>query len=1331
MSQIGHIAPFEESSEDIDTYISRVELFFIANSIKDTKQVATFLTLLGPKIFHLVQNLVSPKKPGDCTYAELVKALKDHFKPKVVIIYERYKFHTRSQQQGESISNFVAGLKSCARTCDFGEVADDMLRDRFVVGLADTATQRTLLTEMDLTFQKAVSIATAREVAEKDVREMGGSRTEIHSVKSNSNVQFKSSHFNPKGTSNSKTKTSGDSNLSPCFGCGGSHWRKDCPHKNSECFLCHKKGHLRSVCKNKWPGQANSRKSSGNSKQNHVVEVGSPRELDALESYSSFLFYSSQTAPASNAPIVVNAQFDGVGVELEVDTGAARSIISSSDFYRFWPSKKTRPTLRPCPTLLKAYGGMNLPIRGEISVSITTSNCSIQAPIIVVDGKGPCLLGRDLISALRVNVSNSSFINSLSQNKSNVVTKFPSLFSPGLGCYTGGTFSFVIDPTVTPKYCKSRPVPYALRSKVDQELDRLLAEKIIEPVSHADWAAAIVPVLKPNGSVRICGDYKLTVNRAVKIDTYPIPRLEDLFAALSGGKFFTKLDMSQAYNQLCLDDESKPYTVINTHRGLFRYNRLCFGVSSAPGIFQRAMEQLLRGLPGVLCYLDDILICGSSAEEHSSRLRKVLSILQDKGLKLHPDKCVFGVSEVCYLGYVINASGIHPDTNKVKAIADAPRPSSVKQLQAFLGSLGFYRRFIPQASKVLEPLNRLLCKDVKWHWSSEQESAFVEAKRLLLNSKALVHFDPDLPLTVIADSSSYGVGAVLCHNRDGFDHPISFASRTLTSAEKNYSQLEKEALAIIFALKKFHDYLWGRHFTVITDHRPLLGIFSPEKQIPPMASGRIQRWALLLQAYSFTLRHRSGAFLGTADALSRLPLPVSVDSVPVLGEWINLIHFLESSPVTAIAISQATRTDPLLSKVHRYCEIGWPAVPFGSDLFSYYSRRDELSVEHGCVLWGYRVIIPNKLRSALLSELHSGHVGASRMKELARSYLWWPGLDKDLEFLVNSCSECLEKRPMPRKAELHPWEWPNHPWHRIHVDYAGPVRGKYFLVVVDAHSKWVEVFPSNGPTANDTIKHLRHCFSTFGLPVSLVSDNGSCFTSSLFQEFLVSNGIRHITTAVYKPATNGLAERMVQTFKRSFASSTDSLEVFLDKFLFKYRITPHGTTGVSPAEMMFKRRVRHRLDLLFPADQITSRVAHKQEVQRSSRASSRVIDINPGDPVMVRNYMSGSKWLPATVDTKSGPLSYRCELPDGRIIKRHQDQIHSRQITPYSEKTAETPVSSVVPPAVQNELPFVESSPLESVEVRPCESEVPSTSGTLQSSRRSTRIRRPVEKLNL
>ena len=981
---------------------------------------------------------------------------------------------------------------------------------------------------------------------------------------------------------------------------------------------------------------------------------------------------------------------------------------------------------------LNAYGGIPLKLVGEIYVSIKLENGSKinSARVVVVDGEGPCLLGRDLIKRLGLidGVHSVSSANSIKQ-------EFPELFSEGLGCYKDRQFTTEVDPSVSPKFCKARTVPFTLRAKVDQELDRLQKEGIISPVTNSSWAAAVVPVVKSNNKIRLCGDYKLTVNRAARLDTYPIPTLDDLFSRLAGGKIFSKLDMSQAYAQLCLDEDSKKFTVINTHRGLFQYNRLSFGISAAPGIFQRAMEELLKNISGIFLYLDDILISGTTESEHDERLRQVLATLQTAGLRLSIDKCTIGVKSVTYLGYKIDQEGIHPTKEKVKAIAEAPAPTNVTQLKAFLGLLNFYRRFLPQASSMLAPLNCLLKDKTPWVWGKEQESAFSECKNTLMNSKALVHFNPSLPLVVVADSSSYGIGAVLCHLIDGVERPICFASRTLTSAEHNYAQLEKEALAIVFALRKFHYYLWGQNnFTVVTDHKPLLGIFSPDKMIPPMSSGRIQRWSLLLQAYKFTLRHRSGTLLGTADALSRLPLMCTTDSTPVPADWNNLVNFLESSPVSSADIREHTRKDPTLSKVMRFCEIGWTTnIKTLEDpkMTPFVRRRDELSLQDGCVLWGSRVIVPPKLRYRLLEELHMGHSGSSRMKELARSYVWWPNLDSDLEGLANSCLECLSLRAMPSKAELHPWEWPTHPWHRLHLDFAGPVCGRYFLVIVDAHSKWVDVYPTSGTTAKETIQCLQHSFSRYGLPVSLVSDNGPCFVSEEFKDFCKNIGARHITTAVYKPSTNGLAEKMVQTLKKALRTSKSSVQDTLDRFLFNYRLTPHSTTGVSPSELMFGRRLRSRLDLLWPTDGISSRVSKKQEAQRSEHTNiPRKLHLPPESPVMIRNYKpGGSKWIPSTVVKQTGPLSYKCEVPSGTVVKRHQDQIIPRNIPPTQLPVLTPPVADPAGSPAKS-LVSNETTPLSS----PSNlngGEPPSVASPSPCVRRSSRIRRPVVKMDL
>jgi len=340
-----------------------------------------------------------------------------------------------------------------------------------------------------------------------------------------------------------------------------------------------------------------------------------------------------------------------------------------------------------------------------------------------------------------------------------------------------------------------------------------------------------------------------------KLDNYPIPKTEDLLPTLGGGEKFTKLDMSQAYQQMTLDEESRKFTTINTHKGLFQYNRLPFGVSSASGIFQRTMENLLQGIPQVIVRMDDILkISGKDDNNHIANLEAVLKKLSEAGLRLRKEKCFFMVPDVTYCGYEINGRGIKPVEAKVEAIQNAPVPENVTQLRAFLGMLNYYHRFLPDIATVLEPLHKLLRQGTKWCWKTEQQVAFDKSKKLLQSANLLVHFQPDLELILASDASDYGVGAVLSHRMaDGTERPIGYVSRSLNTAERGYSTIEKEALAIIFGVKKFNQFLYGHKVTIQTDHKPLEGLFNEKKGVPQQASPRVQRWALTLAAYDVTI----------------------------------------------------------------------------------------------------------------------------------------------------------------------------------------------------------------------------------------------------------------------------------------------------------------------------------------------------------------------------------------------------------------------------------------------------------------------------------------------
>ncbi|XP_015263543.1 PREDICTED: uncharacterized protein K02A2.6-like [Gekko japonicus] len=677
-------------------------------------------------------------------------------------------------------------------------------------------------------------------------------------------------------------------------------------------------------------------------------------------------------------------------------------------------------------------------------------------------------------------------------NFSNVCNEFPVIFNGTLGHYTSLSVSLDLDPAVHVIYMKSMHVPFALRPKIDEELDHLVAQGVLEPVAHAVWETPIViPVKpnrdKPNGSVRICADYKCTLNRALQDHAYPVPVVSHVLATLGGAKIFGKLDLAQAYQQLPVDEATAEAQTIVTHRGAFRVKRLSFGVSVAPGLFQQLMDSLLKGIPGVTPFFDDVLIAAATPADFATRLRTVLGRFQDAGLKVKLDKCRLGVPSVDFLGFTVDREGLHPTREKVKAIVEAPPPKS-------------------------------------------KAAAFKSVKELLISNSVLAHFDESLPVVLACDASPYGVGAVLAHRLpDGREVPVAYYSRTLSAAERNYAQIDREGLAIVAGVKKFHDFVYGRPFTIATDHRPLLGLFAPDRRTPQVISPRVLRWTIFLAAYDYSIVHRPGKAMGHADAR------------------------------------------------------GWPTGVDGPEFAAFKARREELSAHKGCLLWGDRVVVPSALRQGVLRALHEAHPGIVRMKGLARSYVWWPGIDAEVEAWVKRCQTCQAVRPSPPGAPHSSWESTRTPWSRLHIDFAGPFHGLLFLVTVDSYTKWLEISPVSATSTKATIRALRKIFATHGLPDTIVSDNGTAFTSEEFRQFLSGNLIQHIRTAPFHPATNGQAERMVRTAKEALSRlSEGDWECRIARFLLAQRTTPNPVSGRCPAELLMGRRPTILLDRLHP-----------------------------------------------------------------------------------------------------------------------------------------------------
>ncbi|KAL3988098.1 5-hydroxytryptamine receptor 3 [Sarotherodon galilaeus] len=1117
MATIGTLVAFDPKKQTWDEYTEILEQFFAANGIDDAeKQRAILISVVGAATYSLMRNLLSPAKPKDKTFQELVLLMKNHFDPKPSEIVQSYKFDSRSHKPNETVMEYVVELRRLAQ--DY----------RIVCGIKDDQIQRRLLSEIDLTFDKALSIAVAMETANKNAQDLqtSGATAKCFSL--------------TKGQQESRT-FKGESK--ECYRCKGTkHTAADCKYKQEKCHACGKMGHIARAC---------TSKTKLNQKKYGSTYVKKDKKQSS--------HYSTHN---------VGEKADNSKTDSSEDDSFTLNCVKFSVKYK--QQKK-------------------------------------HLLLVVVEGDGPSLLGRAWLEEIKLDwseVKNSRINRKLHQVKTTektlqqVLSKHENVFKEELGTLKGMKAAIHVKSDATPRFFRPHSVPFAMRAKVDEEIDRLLKEGIISPVKYAEWAAPVVPLLKPTGTIRLCGDYLL---------------MEDLFATLSGGKQFSKLDMSHAYQQILLDDESKKYVTVNTSRGLFTYNSL---------LEWPQLQQYSRG-PWKRC------------------------------------KCAFMQEKVEYLGHIVDAQGLHPVEKKVKAIMDAPTPKNVTELKAYLGLLNYYNKFLPNLATLLAPLHELLRHEVRWTWQKRQEEAFQKSKNLLNSAQVLVHYSADRELVLSCDPSPYAIGAVLSHKmEDGSERPLGFMSRTLSPAEKKYSQLDKKGLAVIFGIKKFNKYLYGRVFTIYTDHKPLISLFNEKKPIPQMGSPRVQRWAVTLSTYEYNIRYKPGKHHENADALSQM------------AEQVLMMDVLDDTLVDTAQIKP--QTDACLKP--------------------YRQRKLELSVRDGCVLWGARVIIPTKGRDKILKLLHQTHTGMSKMKGLARSY---------------ACEECQKHY----KSPLHPWEWPESPWSRIHVDYAGPFLGEMFLITVDAHSKWMDIYPVKSSTSQVTIEKLRQSFSV----------HGTCFTSAEFESFMKQNGIDHVRSAPFHPSSNGLAERAVQTFKEGMKKvKGDTLQTRLSRFLFSYRITPHATTGLSLAELMMSQRLRSVLDLLMPD-------------KENHDTKKRLRSFTPGDKVFIRNYSYGPKWIPAVIVRASGPVSYIVTIGSGQTVKRHVDQVRARvadtvpsapdrEVEPLLDKEAvpECCLPSELDTSPQlpaTELPYALETP------------VPGDSSMTPVLRRSQRERRPPETL--
>ncbi len=829
----------------------------------------------------------------------------------------------------------------------------------------------------------------------------------------------------------------------------------------------------------------------------------------------------------------------------------------------------------------------------------------------------------------------------------------------GLGKFPGEEYHIELKPNAVPVIHPPRRVPQALQNRLKETLDRLETNKIISKVNKpTDWVQSLVIVEKPNGSLRLCLDPR-DLNKVIKREHHLIPSAEDIISRLEGKKLFTVLDLKDGFWQVPLDSESSKLCTFNTPHGRYKFNRMPFGIASAPEVFQKRNERLFGDINGVEVYFDDLIVTGTDEMSHDAALTEVLKRAKALNIKFNANKLQFRMTEVKYMGQIISDKGVKADPGHIKGIIDMPTPNSKGEVKRLLGMVNFLSKFIPNLSQITASLRELIKQSVEFRWDSEHTAAFNLIKELLSSAPVLKVFNGNEKITIQCDSSKDGLGTCLIQN----GQPVSFLSRSLTECEKNYAQIEKEFLAIVFSFEKYHNLVYGRHVIIQSDHKPLTSIVNkPMSKI----SSRLQRMLLKLIKYDYEVQYVPGNQMYLADTLSRaFKIDKQIKDDPEMN---NIVHSITKYlPMSKSRLTQfkfETDQDEELQNVTKYVKEGWPKVTKGlsQELKMYHKFQGDLHTNEGLLFINDKIIVPNTLRQQMLALIHESHFGMEKCKQRARELMYWPGINRDIENVVSQCEICEKFRRSNTKEPLQPHAVPDRPFEKVGVDIM-EFGNLNYLVVMDYYSKWIEVSELVNKTATEVINALKAIFSRNGVPNFVISDNVP-FNSSLYIDFAKTWDFEYIFTSPYYPASNGQAEKGVGIVKSIMRKAKESNKDYFAG-LMEYRNTPISGLNLSPAQLMFNRRLRTKLPVtnkllkseLF--NNVKGLLTKRQQIQKQfhDRAAKPLSELKPGDTVCMQN-MKNKTWEPAQVISKDpNSRAYTVKNISGKIFKRNRKHL--------------------------------------------------------------------------
>ncbi|XP_049275515.1 uncharacterized protein LOC119372299 isoform X3 [Rhipicephalus sanguineus] len=769
-----------EASKNWQTFKQRFELFLAASEPTDkqrsvSSKTALLLSVAGEDAIEIFNTLNFTEGEDKADYATVIKKFDEYFTLQTNEVHERYVFRKRVQSQGEPFEHFLRDLKKQARACNFGALLDSMVRDQIVYGTNDDRVREKLLRDCELTLQKAEHVCKAAETSALRQETWEQGQKQVDAVRN--------AGPNPKTAQVKMYK---------CSKCGRTHQPGNCPAFGRTCRKCQKRNHFAICCRSS-------------------ALVG---EIQDHEDDFSVLEVSARGV-ISQRDWTVRMTVNNVSVELKVDTGSQANLLPVGIYNKMHPS----PEMKQSSVVLHSYGGDTIKHLGVVCTEVTLGDRAIPLDFFVVRKGRQAILGLQATERLGL----LSRVHSVSKDGCEEIVKdFRHLFT-GTGCVKK-VYHMVLQDNTVPVIQPVRRVPLALTEPLRDELDRMEHAGIITRVTEpTDWVSPLVIVRKKNGKIRLCIDPR-KINECIKREHYMMPRREDIEAELAGATVFSRLDTNSGFHQIPLDDSTSRICTFSTPFGRYRFLRLPFGISSASEVFQKTLNEIFEGLPGVKIYVDDILVWGSSVEEHNERLKSVLLAAQLAGLTFNPEKCSIGVPEIEFLGDVIDKAGIRPSPTLINCMLHMPTPEDKLAVQRMLGVVNYFSKFLPSLAQRTALLRSLIRQDTVFEWTDNHAKEWKELCDYLSTQPVLAVFDPAKATKVSCDASRDGIGAALlqCHNDTW--KPVAYASRALTETQQRYSQIEKEAMAVVFGCERFNHFVYGRQFIAETDHRPLIAI---------------------------------------------------------------------------------------------------------------------------------------------------------------------------------------------------------------------------------------------------------------------------------------------------------------------------------------------------------------------------------------------------------------------------------------------------------------------------------------------------------------------------